>query len=350
MEAPKTPIGFIGCGFVGGTWIRYLEKERGYKRRENLFLYDPPKGLSDDVNRARIVVVAVPSPMRKDGSCDLSILEEAVAKVEDGRWIVIRSTIPPGTTARLQKKYPKKGFIFIPEFLTEVRADEDFRNPDRIIIAPAQTDGRNFRVVDTLLTLLPQARALQVPDYPDDAYNRLEVTSTEAEMAKYAGNNLGAWKVAFAELFSTTCILLEAMLQAQGVKTRVDGERVLRIVAADYRIGPSHLKPKHGGYRGFGGYCFIKDTYAFLSVLYELLTFYEGLSAPQAITNLLSSQIDIYEAILYHNRNLLALQGLTEEETMTHSEALQKLIASIKLKDIPDYLAEMDWSFAGEEE
>src|SRR3989338_6607735 len=100
-EYKKPKVGFIGCGFVGGTWVKYLEKERGYIRGQDMFCYDPPKGLEDNVNLANIVVICVPTP-DQDGRCDLSILEQSVEHIVDDKWVVIRSTIPPGTTARLQ--------------------------------------------------------------------------------------------------------------------------------------------------------------------------------------------------------------------------------------------------------
>lgn len=339
----KTKVGFIGCGFVGGTWVRYLQEERDYVRGQSLFCYDPGKNLFDDVNQAELVVICVPTPAREDRHCDLSILEEAIQRVDNGKWIVIRSTIPPGTTARLQKKYPDKNFIFIPEFLTEARADEDFRNPDRIVVAPASSNGKAFRVVDTLLQLLPSARALQIPDYPDNAYHRLEVTSTEAEVAKYGGNVMGAWKVAFAESFAVYCQLLEHSLRVNGIGQRVDyDQRVKRIIAADYRIGPSHLQAKHGGYRGFGGYCFIKDTYAHLSAWYELQDFYRQRKAPAKLLLVIASQVALFEAILVANKALLTMQNLSEEEAMGHSEELRRLINARPPKDIADYLTEME--------
>lgn len=343
MGETKTKVGFIGCGFVGGTWVRYLESERGYIRGQHLFCYDPGKGFFDNVNEAGIVVICVPTPAGADRRCDLSILESAIRRVEDGKWIVIRSTIPPGTTARLQKKYPSKGFIFIPEFLTESRADEDFRNPDRIIVAPVKNNGETFRAIDTLLQLLPSARALQIPDYPDDAYRRMEATSTEAEVAKYGGNVMGAWKVAWAESFAIYCQLLEYVLHTEGINQRVDYDgHVKRMVAADYRIGPSHLQAKHGGYRGFGGYCFIKDTYAHLSAWYELQDFYRKRQAPAKLLLVIASQVALFEAVLVANKALLTMQNLTEEEAMGHSAELRQLIDSRPPKDIADYLAEME--------
>lgn len=342
----KVKIAFIGCGFVGGQWVDFLREEKGYVRGMDMFCYDPPKAMEDDVNQAEIVVICVPTPSGTSGECDLSLVEKSVERINDGKWVVIRSTVPPGTTARLQKKYPEKDFIFFPEFLTEARAKEDFRNPDRIIIAPA---GDNFEKVDTLLYLLPRARALQVPSYPRDAWHRFEATAAEAELAKYFGNVMGALKVTLAEIFANACFLLQPMLAEEGIETRADYERVREMVARDYRIGPAHLQSKHGGYRGFGGYCFIKDTYAFLSFLWELFIYYgthdrweirgpDDLKVFKPVLKMLKNNIDFFEAMLAGNKALLELQGLTEEEAVSHTEVLDKIICSKKLLDIPDYL------------
>lgn len=352
-EKPK--VGFIGCGFVGGTWVDYLQEEKGYLRGENLFCYDidPQKQMQDDINQAGIVIICVPTPVMDAGHCDLSILHTAIRQIDSRRcrWVVIRSTIPPGTTMRLSRTYPHKNFVFIPETLTEARARENFRNPDRIIISVA---GDDRQIADTLLGLLPRALALQAPSYPDDAYNRFDVTPTEAELAKYFGNIMGAMKVGLANIFYDACVIEQYVLAQEGIKTRVDYDVVVRVVAADMRIGPAHLQVGHGGYRGFGGYCFIKDMYAFRSWLAERWN-YLALRARRVgdnklapLVDLVRADMDVLDAQLIKNKLLLEFQGLTEQEAMQHSAELNQLVANRKLKDIPDYLAEIDKATEGE--
>ena len=60
------------------------------------------------------------------------------------------------------------------------------------------------------------------------------------------------------------------MLNILCEKLEVDYENVRRGMAADFRIGDSHLDVNHGGYRGFGGYCFPKDLDALISFLKDL--------------------------------------------------------------------------------
>ena len=54
--------------------------------------------------------------MKKDGSCDISIVESVIDEIEDvdisGKIVVIKSTVPPGTTERLNKKYKNISVVF----------------------------------------------------------------------------------------------------------------------------------------------------------------------------------------------------------------------------------------------
>ena len=121
-------IGVIGNGFVGkATGI--LEC-----KRVKLFKYDIvpelcfPLGttLKDICNKCDIILVSVPTPMNKDGSCYLNIVESVVKDISNHvdlnkKIIILRSTVPPGTSDRLN-------CYFMPEFLTEKNYMYDFKN------------------------------------------------------------------------------------------------------------------------------------------------------------------------------------------------------------------------------
>ena len=119
-RSQKLKVGIIGLGMVGEPIRRWFEDLNGRKRGKDLFCYDsdPKKIFKDDVNKADVVFVSVPTPSNPDGSCNTSIVESVVAQIKDGKIIIIKSTVEPGTVQRLQDKYPKKRFIFNPEFLT----------------------------------------------------------------------------------------------------------------------------------------------------------------------------------------------------------------------------------------
>ena len=78
--------------------------------------YDPPLGLGskDGVNASRFAFICVPTPELPDGSCDTSIVEEAVSWIES-EFIILRSTVPVGTTDRLRAE-TGKAIIFQPEY------------------------------------------------------------------------------------------------------------------------------------------------------------------------------------------------------------------------------------------
>ena len=121
---------------VGGPIKRWFE-ENGHVRGADLFLYDkdPAKGFSDDTNNADIIFVSVPSPRAPDGSADVSAVKDAFGKISDNRIVVLKSTVPPGTTEALQYERPELKILFNPEFLTESQAWLDYIKPDRQIIA-----------------------------------------------------------------------------------------------------------------------------------------------------------------------------------------------------------------------
>ena len=131
-------IGIIGQGYVG-TAIKL-----GFEPHYNVLTYDKfdlakstHSKISDLVEESKVIFVCVPTPMRKDGTCYTGIVEEVIREINetaDDHIIVIKSTIPPGTTDRINQEYTHSTVIFNPEFLTEENFLEDFKNQKRIIL------------------------------------------------------------------------------------------------------------------------------------------------------------------------------------------------------------------------
>ncbi len=289
MYRPK--IGIIGVGWVGAQLKRYLEEFRNYKTGEDLFLYDiDPKKCAGDINKAEVVFIAVPTPCHpKTGACDTSIVEGAVGKMGQlsGKIIVIKSTVPPGTTERLQKQYLQHKLLFNPEFLSESTAWYDMVRPDRQIVGFTE---KSLDAAHLVLSLLPKAPFMS--PWGHGTYEQTRITATEAEMIKYAGNVYFAQKVNWANVLARVAEKLGA-----------DYENVRKGMAADHRIGDSHLDVNHGGYRGFGGFCFPKDLSAFMVFAKE-----QGL---QDVHDFLRSAWDF-------NGSLLSEQGLTYDDVSKH--------------------------------
>lgn len=287
----KLKIGIIGIGLVGTPLKRYFEEFGGYERGKTIFLYDadPAKGFNDDVNNADVIFISVPSPRAADGSCDLTAVESAFTRIKSGKIVVLKSTLPPGTTESFQERYPKLEILFNPEFLTERRAWEDMIRPDRQIVGFTK---KSLGAAHSVLSLLPKAPFMS--PWGLNTYSPIKITATEAELIKYGGNIYFVRKVNWANVLAKTCESLGA-----------DYENVRKGMAADFRIGDSHLDVTHGGYRGWGGYCFPKDLDA-------LLAHFGKMGLEHCAELLRSDRV--------FNEKLLAEQGLTLEDVSVHDE------------------------------
>lgn len=247
QHTPLKIVGVMGLGMVGGSMYRYFEKSRGLVPGETLIGYDPMKeGYTDlaPLQRADVVFVAVPTPYLtgEDGKVgfDLSYVRSAIGALEGEKVVVIKSTVLPGATDRLQAEFPRHKLLFNPEFLTEVTADQDMNYPDRQLIG---TTDRSYNVAADVMALLPLA-----------PFERI-MPAKDAEMVKYFGNTWFSTKVVFANQMYDIC-------QAVGA----DYDAVKEAAAADKRIGRSHLEVFHKGYRGYGGKCLPKDTRALIEL------------------------------------------------------------------------------------
>lgn len=315
---------------VGTPLKRYFEETKGYRRGEDLFLYDtdPKKGYSDNINSSDIIFICVPTPPLKNGKADLSIIESAISKIEGEKIVVVKSTVPPGTVAGFPKKFPRLKFLFNPEFLTESRAWEDMLNPDRQIVAHTASS-KEF--ASTILQLLPTAFFSSPGTLGTYIFMRLN--TTEAELGKYAGNLFGAFKVVFGNVIKDFCDVLFKESNYKGDGQEIDYDRVRAVLAHDRRIGDAWLDVNYHGYRGYGGYCFTKDTNALIDRGEELLV---GLAknTPEYIR--LEKAVKLLHAMRDYNETLLATQGLSAEDVSVHDhEWVKKKLASIS-QSLPD--------------
>lgn len=295
MPNSKLKVGVIGLGMVGDPIRRWFEEIKGYKRGVDLFCFDvdTKKGFSDDINKADVIFIAVPTPSPKGGGADLSILHTAIKTVRDGKIVVIKSTVPPGTSDELQKKYPKKKFLFSPEFLTESQVWSDFLKPDRQILGATKQSREVLKEVQMLLPLAPFSRP-----WSSD-YTKKEVTATEAELAKYASNVFGYIKVIYGNILADISVALGA-----------DYENVREMISADPRIGPAWLNVEHGNYCGAGGFCFPKDMNA-------LIEFME-----KQVPKKYKDGLAVLKAIRTYNRQLLKKQNLSEDIVSRHDREI----------------------------
>ena len=237
-------IGVIGQGYVG-TAIKL-----GFQEHYKVLTYDKfdlakstHSKISDLVEETKIIFVCVPTPMRKDGTCYTGIVEEVIREINetaDDHIVVIKSTVPPGTTDRFNHEFSNVTVIFNPEFLTEENFLDDFKNQNRIILGGSRKGTNKLRQIYS--KVFPKATIVKTGD-------------KHAEMVKYFTNCFLATKVSFANEMYNICQQLD-----------LDYDKVVEYATYDERLGKSHWAvPGPDGDFGYGGHCLPKDLSAIVS-------------------------------------------------------------------------------------
>jgi UDPglucose 6-dehydrogenase len=240
-------IGIVGQGFVG-TAVR-----EGFKNYFDIETFDIIKdsscnSLSELSNLSDVIFVCLPTPMEITGECHLDIVENTLLGldvIEKCKTVVVKSTIPPGTTKKWNKKFKNLQIVFNPEFLTEANSIDDFKNQTRIIIGGPKRASSKVRRIFT--KAFPKVKIIKTD-------------STYAEMVKYVTNTFLATKVSFANEMYQICEKLD-----------IDYDKVVEYATHDERLGYSHWNvPGPDGDFGYGGHCFPKDIGALISLAHDL--------------------------------------------------------------------------------
>jgi UDPglucose 6-dehydrogenase len=264
MSTASDPIGVIGTGYVGlvtaagfaelgsEVWCVDIDAEKIERlRRGEVPIYEPglaellarnserlhfSTDLADALEHARLLFVAVGTPPTYSGDADLSAVHAVVGAIpaSDEHALVMKSTVPCGTGASLQRVFAESGkdglgYVSCPEFLKEGSAVKDFLHPDRVVVGD-----EGGWAGDAVAELYAPLKAPLV---------RTDVAS--AEMVKLASNAFLATKISFINEIANVC-----------EETGADVVEVARGMGLDDRIGAKFLQAGIG----FGGSCFPKDV------------------------------------------------------------------------------------------
>jgi UDPglucose 6-dehydrogenase len=266
MSDAREPIAVIGTGYVGlvtavgfaglgnDVWCVDIDAAKIDRlKRGEMPIYEP--GLAESVaahaerlhfttelapalEHARLLFVAVGTPPTYSGDADLSAVHAVIAAMpaSDHHAIVMKSTVPVGTGAAIQRELErtgKSGFAYVscPEFLKEGAALEDFRHPDRVVVGD-EGDWAGDAVAELYAPL---------------GAPLLRTDIASAEMIKLASNAFLATKVSFINEIANVC-----------EETGANVLEVARGMGLDRRIGEHFLRPGIG----YGGSCFPKDVSA----------------------------------------------------------------------------------------
>ena len=201
--------------------------------------------ITDALDNARLLFVAVGTPPTYSGDADLSAVHAVVASMpaSDEHALVMKSTVPVGTGASIKRVFGEQGkggfrYVSCPEFLKEGSAIDDFLRPDRVVIG----DDGDWAGDAVAALYRPVLRA----DLGGEATGELLRTDiASAEMVKLAANAFLATKISFINEIANVC-----------EETGADVMEVAKGMGLDARIGPKFLQPGIG----FGGSCFPKDV------------------------------------------------------------------------------------------
>ncbi len=273
-------IGVVGTGYVGlvvgaclaetGNSVRCVDVDEAKIARlrgGELPIYEPgleeivlrnvgeerlqfTSDLEDAVRRSLVLFIAVGTPQDEDGSADLShVLEVAqgIGKAMNGdKIIVIKSTVPVGTAARVREvvvalTQHRVAVVSNPEFLKEGTAVDDFFKPDRVVI------GTDDAGVEAVMRRLYQPFVLTGKPI-------IVMDPASAELTKYAANAMLASRISFMNEIANYCDRVGA-----------DVRSVRMGIGSDSRLGASFLFPGVG----YGGSCFPKDVKALIRMGHE---------------------------------------------------------------------------------
>lgn len=249
-------VGIIGNGFVGNATGQFENSN------VTALIYDispdkcKPQGLTLEqiCIQSDIIFICLPTPMKKNGACFIGIIESVVSEMKayidfDRKPVVLRSTVPVGTAHSLN-------CYFMPEFLTEANASNDFKNTSCWIFGLKENNIEQNSYTQNLMLNILESNV----DYGNIRTSESMFVSTkEAEAIKLFKNTFLAVKVGFCNEFYRFC-----------QSNNVDYNKVIDGAVTDERITKSHtLVPGNNGLFGFGGTCFPKDI---SSLQYQMKT------------------------------------------------------------------------------
>jgi len=235
-------IGIIGLGVVGSAIMQGLQQIG-----QQVSFYDTKfKDTSIvDVLDSEIVFICVPTPT-VNGYCDTSIIELVIKTLMDNNYtgiIAIKSTVAPNFTQELIEKYNNHKICFVPEFLRQRCAFDDFYAKHDVLVI-GTNNSKVFNTVKEAHGSIP----VQV----------IQVSPVEAEVVKYFNNVHNAMEIVFANAVHEMSVKLGAKYQ-----------NVYDAMTKRHNINPSYLKCSDE-FKGYSGACLPKDTEAWANLAQDL--------------------------------------------------------------------------------
>ena len=228
-------LGVIGIGAVGSAISKGFE----YIGHE-VVGYDIkiPETSIEDTLDTEINFITVGTPTGPNQECDLTAVNSVIgqlSKLEYKGLVALKSTIEPGTTQRLMSEYPNLNMCFVPEFLRERCAYEDFVYNNNILVVGTDSD-ENYDLIVKAHGSLP--------------FHKVKMSIIESELMKYFSNTYKAMRITFANSFHRVAEHFGANYDA------------IKDAFLFHGVGEGHYLNVNKEFGGYGGMCLPKDTKA----------------------------------------------------------------------------------------
>ena len=262
-------INIIGMGYVGGS-ISYLCEKNNIEfnvcdiqeKKGDFNYFNNIKELvnfSENNSDINFYIICVPTPSDSEGNCDTSIVNDVLMKLEMNTtketkesYVIIKSTLVPGTLKQFNEEYSELNIVFCPEFLTEKNHLNDIYNAKFILLGtPENFDMIKYQKISKVMRLLYRHNS---------EIDILKKSYEECELFKYTVNNFLAVKVWY---FNKIYDISESLC--------IDYQNFKQLFELEPRIsGYGTRCPGDNGTRGFGGNCLVKDQNGMIKLLEKL--------------------------------------------------------------------------------
>lgn len=258
----RNSLSIIGGGFVGFACYQVFSQIDGFSvglydiNKENCKAFKEGKDVNfislEEAAESDVVFLCLPTPMIEEtGECYIGIVERAIADLRNlnkENYIVIKSTIPPSTTERLNFNFGK--IVFSPEFLTEKNYKNDFIELPYQILGysePQQRIDEGFQAIENLFFEAFRQGIMAC----EKVYT---IPSRMAEMVKYTRNCYLATRLSYFNEIKQICDKLEIefdeMKYLAGLDPRV-GQHYNRVDEEEPEYSGSCLPKDINGLREF---------------------------------------------------------------------------------------------------
>ena len=228
----KYSISIFGYGYVGSAMGYLCEKNNVefnvydiQQKKGNFKYFDNVSKLvnfSESISDIHYVIIAVPTPSDINGNCDISIVKKVLSDLNTvsnkETYVIIKSTLVPGTCNKLNEEFPELNIVFCPEFLTEKKYLNDIYNAKFILLG-----------IPHLFNMSKYQKILKVMRIFYNHNSQIDIfmkSYEECELFKYTLNTFFATKITFFNEIHELC-----------EKMNVDYEKLKELFKLDQRVG-----------------------------------------------------------------------------------------------------------------